>query len=73
MVSVGKVHARKESNETAQQLWPVKIRVDLGAGHHHILHPDVMKREHVLEDGTLLRGKLLARAIFDRVLDIVAR
>ncbi len=41
--------------------------------HHHILDPYVMKREHVLEDGPLLRGKLLACALLERVFDIVAR
>ena len=48
-------------------------RDDVGARHHHVLDPHVMKREHVLEDGALLRAELLARALLDRVLDIVAR
>ena len=48
-------------------------RDDVGARHHHVLDPHVVKRENVLEDGALLRRELLARALLDRVLDIVAR
>ena len=48
-------------------------RDNIGARHHHVLDPDVVKREHVLEDGALLRGELLARALLDHVLDVVAR
>ena len=47
-------------------------RDDVGARHHHVRDPHVVKREHVLEDRALLRGELLARALLDRVLDVVA-
>ena len=31
-------------------------RDDVGARHHHVLDPNVVQREHVLEDGALLRA-----------------
>ena len=48
-------------------------RDDVGARHHHVLDPHVVQREHVLEDRALLRSELLARALLDRVLNVVAR
>ena len=47
-------------------------RDDVRARHHHVLDPDFVQRQHVLEDGALLGRELLARALLDRVFDIVA-
>ena len=46
---------------------------DVRARHHHVLDPNLVKLENVLEDGALLRRELLDRALVERVLDIVAR
>ena len=48
-------------------------RDDVGARHHHVLDPHVVQREHVFEDGALLGSELLARALLDRVFNVVAR
>ena len=51
--------------ETIEHLAQRRIereRDDVGARHHHVLDPDVVQGEHILEDGALLRGELLARA-----------
>ena len=62
--------------ETIEHLAQRRIereRDDVGARHHHVLDPDVVKGENVLEDRALLRRELLARALLDYVLDVVAR
>ena len=62
--------------ETIEHLAQRRIereRDDVGARHHHVLDPDVVKGENVLEDRALLRRELLARALLDHILDVVAR
>ena len=47
-------------------------RDHVGAGHHDVRHPNVVKREHILQNRPLLRRELCAGALVDRVLDVVA-
>ena len=62
--------------EQAQQLAQVRVGGhghDVGAGHHHVLHPDAVEGEHVLEHRPLLGREIRVLDGFcEGVLKVVA-
>ena len=67
-----RVAGRPEQVQDLPQTRVERNRDDVGARQHDVGHPHVVQRQHVLQDGALLRRELRGGAFVDRILDVVA-